>query len=609
MKFIINIFNKLKEKRAAVIAWIIFFICPAVTYYLFEFYIHNPFETTRRPVQGLNIVFFEILALLFVGIFGRIRTALMVHSGIFMVFGLANYYVLTFRGTPIMPWDIYSLSTAASVADNFDYSLQKDTILVIAGFLVLLAVESRIKYRGSRHLCKRVILTVIPFLMLFGFTKMVQNDSFVVNFGLYDKLFTPTYMHKRDGNMVAFLMEMEYLQVDKPDGYSAEKAEQLLAQYGSEQLEEAVAHPESVSRPNIIVIMNEAFSDLSVLGEFETNEDYMPFIRSLQQDEDVISGYLNVSVIGGNTATTEFEFLTGHSMAFLPQGSVAYQQYLKSEGASLPSYLKSLGYSTVAIHPYHASGWERDRVYPLLGFDEFIDLKKISTFKKVRNYVSDEACYDKIRSLNETKEDGTPLFVFNVTMQNHSGYTEEFSNFTPDVKIDGIESGQLEQYLSLLKKSDEAFRELVEYFSEQEEDTLILFFGDHQPTTYLTNPIVKNSGRDPYALTQEENLLRYKVPYLIWSNFDLKGQSVSGETSVNYLAIDVLESCGLPLPEYQSLLKEVREEYPIVTGLQIRDKDGELCIDGEKSQKEQEQDEAALLPYQTLQYYLLFDRS
>ena len=612
-----------KEKVAALRARVALAVCPVVTFYLFDLYTHNPFIDMKPKVQVLNIVFYELMALMLVGLFGRIRAALMVQSGFFMVAGLANYYVLKFRSAPIMPWDIFSLSTAASVADNFDYTPEKDTVLILFGFLILLVLESRMKVarrrkaelqaqekgrvKAGRRVAARLMLVAVPALLLYGYTGMVQNDSFILEFGLYDKLFTPTVINKRDGNIVAFLMEMEYLSVEKPEGYSAQETGEFFESLGSEELDAALADPESVDRPNIIVIMDEAFSDLAVLGELQTNEDYMPYIHSLQQEEDVISGYLNVSVLGGNTANTEFEFLTGHSMAFLPQGSVAYQQYLKTDGVSLPSYLKSLGYSTVAIHPYYADGWERDRVYPLIGFDKFLSKDDFKGAKKIRKYISDEACFDRIIELYEEKEEGEPLFVFNVTMQNHSGYDEVFANFTPDIQAEGINSKVLNQYLSLMKKTDEAFEELVVYFAEQEEDTMIVFFGDHQPTTYVSNSIVRSNGLQPDSLSLEENLLKYKVPYIIWSNFEMSGSSSGGETSVNYLSIDVLENCGLPLPEYQNYLKELREDYPIISAQQIRDAQGNLCTDEEQSEEKQEKDAEAVLPYKSLQYYLLFD--
>ncbi len=612
-----------KEKAAAIRAGIALVICPVVTFYLFDLYTHNPFIDMRPGVQLLNIVFYELTAVLLAGIFGRIRTALMVQSSAFMVIGLANYYVLKFRSAPIMPWDIYSLSTAASVADNFDYTPEKDTLLVLAGFVILLFLESRIRYKRPireavgdcgkrsvviRRLVTRLMMIVLPAALLHGYVSMIQDDSFVADFRLYDKLFTPAVMNKRDGNVVAFIMEMEYLKVEKPQDYSAGRVGEEYQSYESEAFLAALENPQELDRPNIIVIMDEAFSDLSVLGDFETNEDYMPFIRSLQKEEDVASGWLNVSVLGGNTANTEFEFLTGHSMAFLPQGSVAYQQYLKSEGVSLPAYLKSLGYSTVAIHPYYADGWERDRVYPLIGFDSFLSKDDFKVAKKVRKYISDEACFDRIIKLYEEKEKGQPLFVFNVTMQNHSGYDETFSNFTPDIEAQGIQSKALNQYLSLMKKTDEAFEKLVAYFEEQEEDTVILFFGDHQPTTYVSNPIIRSNGLKPDSLSLDENLLKYKVPYVMWSNFELSEEQevVKGETSTNYLAIDVLERCGLPLPAYQSFLKEIREQYPVITANQIRDAQGRLLEEGSEEGLKTKEKQAKDV-YQTMQYYLMFD--
>lgn len=135
-------------------------------------------------------------------------------------------------------------------------------------------------------------------------------------------------------------------------------------------------------QPNILVIMNEAFSDLSVYGDFNTTEDYMPFWRSLKKN--TVRGNLYVSVKGGNTANTEFEFLTGNTMAFLPTGSVPYQQFLNGAMPSLASQLGKLGYQTAALHPYYSTGWNRDKVYPYLGFDSEYFRDTRETFRMQR---------------------------------------------------------------------------------------------------------------------------------------------------------------------------------------------------------------------------------
>ena len=587
-----------REKVPSCIALV---VCPIITFYLFDAYTHNPFTAMNFKTQLLNMVFYELMGLLLFGIFKTVRLALMLQSGLFMIIGLINYYVVNFRSAPIMPWDIYSLQTAASVADNFSYELEREAALIVVSFCVLLVLESRFRMRVPGRWKRRSLLIAIPVILLFGYTNMLQSDHFVAEFGLYDKLFTPTAMARRDGNVVAFLMEMEYLDVENPAGYSAEDMAELYQQNAenSEGLNEALANPDSVNRPNIIVIMDEAFSDLGIMGEFETNQDYMPFIHSLQKGADnTITGYANVSVQGGNTANSEFEFLTGSTMAFLPQGSVAYQQYFMGETPNLASYLKDLGYTTIAMHPYYADGWERDRVYSLMGFDEFLSIDDFKGEEKVRKYISDEACFERIIELYEEKEEGEPLFVFNVTMQNHSGYDEEFSNFTPNITTDGISSKALSTYLSLMQKTDSALEELISYFENAEEDTIIVFFGDHQPTSYVSNPILRYNGIEPSSLTTEQNMLRYKVPYVIWSNFDMEEQQ-NQESSVNYLSLDLLNQGGLPLPPYLDYLEEIREDYPVISAIGIVDRDGNIL--------ELEDCDEALNDYRSMQYYLLFD--
>lgn len=546
-------------------------------------------------IQLLNIVLFELIMALLLFLFGKLKTALRCQTILFMIIGLANYYVLEFRSAPIMPWDILSIGTAASVANNFKYTLSKETVFVLIGFVILILLESKATLELKKDWRIRVGGVLASFALLWGFTAMLHQDSTVARFKLYDKLFTPTVMSKRDGTAVAFLMELKYIVVEKPDGYNKEDAAALLASYDTNDTESAT------HTPNIIVIMNEAFSDLSVLGDFETNEDYMPFLHSLMQEgtPNTISGHLNVSVLGGNTANTEFEFLTGNTMAFLPQGSVAYQQYVKSNDYSIATYLKSKGYDTIAMHPYNASGWDRDKVYPLLGFDTFYSLKDWVNPVKIRKYVSDQSCYDKIIELYEQKDANTPFFLFNVTMQNHSSYSEEYDNFHPDITVEGTSSKILPNYLSLIKLSDQALENLIEYFSKADEDTVIVFFGDHQPSNSVAAPVWKLNGRSGDSLTEEEEARRYKVPFIIWANYDIEAAS-NVETSANYLGSHVLRAAGLPLYDYRNYLSQLEGQYPVLTAIRAENAQGiSTPVKDVKS---------TLQDYMALQYYNIFSQ-
>ena len=339
---------------------------------------------------------------------------------------------------------------------------------------------------------------------------------------------------------------------------------------------------------------------MAALGEFECNEDYMPFIHSLQDGaENTITGTLNVSVCGGNTANSEFEFLTGSSMAFLPQGSIPYQQYIKGEIDALPSYLASLGYKTVGMHPYGASGWERDEVYPWLGFEETMFLADFVGENYIRKYVSDKSCYDEIISLYEEKNEAEPLFVFNVTMQNHGAYGDAYDNFTPDISVEGADIFSLEQYLSLMKVSDAAFEEFINYFAQEEEKTLVVFFGDHQPNDTIASPILKLNGKSVKNLSEEELKLRYEVPYVIWANYDI-AEAQNEDTSLNYLGAHVLEQAGIERIGMWAYLEELEEEYPVISSMRV--------ITSEGADTNATVENEGLQLYQSLQYYMLFEK-
>ena len=599
--FMKKVIQKIRESRLSLI---MLFIAPAATFYLLEWYTHNPFETMKTTPQVLNLIMFELLALLLFSVFGKLHVALMAETLFFAIYGLANYFVLNFRSVPIQPWDLLSIGTAASVAGNYDYTLDRQALLVVLGFLFLLILEFFCRFTLKKGTWKlRLPMAATLVVMLGAFGLMFHSDEIVEQkLRLYNKLFTPTTISYKNGTALAFVMELRYLSVDKPAGYNADTAAQELAALEEESMSEpamAGAGSDEGEFPNIIVIMDEAFSDPAILGDFTVNQDYMPFVHSLLDGaENTVSGWLNVSVLGGNTANTEFEYLTGNTMAFLPQGSIPYQQYIKGETPSLASHLAGLGYHTVAMHPYNASGWDRDTVYPAMGFSEMYFLPDFDNAAKVRNYVSDQSDFEKIVEIYENKGDN-PLFLFNVTMQNHSSYTESFDNFDPQIEVEGG-SQTLNNYLSLLSLSDAALGELISYFEEQEEDTIIVFFGDHQTTNSVIEPILKQNGKSSSTLTEEEQADRYKVPFFIWANFDIEEEN-GVETSVNYLGAKTLLAAGVPMDGYFTYLSVFSETVPVISANHVTLADGTFTNADDQSE--------LLSDYKGYQYYRLFDYS
>ncbi len=620
----------MKDKLKSIGKITLALLVPVVIFYLLEWYVHNPWKDIRFDLQLWNIFFFEMVMIILYSLIGRLHIALFIETLVFMVYGLANYFVLSFRSQPIMPWDFLSLGTAATVAGDFTYTLNKQAIIVLVCFGVLLIVifafcRNNLKktverfYTGPlKSWAFRLPAIVVALALMWGYLALLHDEEFVTKkLVMYDKLFTPTVMLQRDGTAVAFLFELQYIAVEKPQGYDREETEEILAAYETSGANGTI--PEgtltvSEETPNIIVIMDEAFSDPGILGEFETNEAYMPFVHSLLEGaENTVSGTLHVSVKGGNTANTEFEFLTGNTMAFLPEGSIPYQQYIDGELPTMASWLKELGYATQAVHPYNASGWERDTVYPLLGFEKADFNTSFPGANRVRGYISDAAAFDFIMDRYLEKEAGKPFFCFEVTMQNHSGYTTLYDNFTPNIKVEGVDSLALEQYLSLMQVTDSALEDMITFFAAQKEQTIIVFFGDHQPTDSVVAPIWSLQGKTAGTLTEEENAMRYEVPFFIWANYDIP-EETGVEISTNYLAGLVFETVGLPMPAYQNYLAALRKKIPVLTSRYMVTEEGyagsfenfdaylEEVAPGDKKAWEE-----TLLQYQRLQYYMLFD--
>ena len=581
-----------KEKLKKAASYAVLVLIPALLFYLEAYFTYRPFGRTGWRAQILNIALLELFMLVLLMAIGNAVWALRIETGFVLVTGLANYYVISFRGAQIVPWDFLSLKTAASVAGGYSYVPGAKQIVLIVLMLGLIFAERYVKIKiDRRRWIGRLVAGISSLFVIIRLTTLLWQDAYVAKWQLYPYLFTPNAMYERNGFAVTFLMDLQYLAVEKPEEYDREEVKKRLEEYNTgyswtdgSDLKEG----EDGEFPNIIVVMNEAFSDLKVLGAFETDRDYMPFVHSLQNGApNTVTGNLHVSVKGGNTANTEFEFLTGQTMAFLPAGSIPYQQYVTDELPSMASYLKRLGYTTHALHPYYATGWNRDKVYPLFGFDEFLDQNAYLASSRMRGYIDDMACTEKIIELYEKRESGRPMFLFQVTMQNHSPYTDGYQSPEGNITVSGGNSAVLEEYLTLTEKSDDAFRQLVTYFQGKEEKTVIVFFGDHQPTDSVVFPIYRLNGRE---LSEEE--IRYEVPYVIWANYEIEAES-GADTSANFLGAEVLERIKMPLSDYQNYLLNLKQEYDAISALTLTD-----------ALKEEEK----IKEYQSLQYYLLFDR-
>ena len=569
-------------------------VIPVGCFYTFETLTHQ-MSTMIELAKRLNIAFYYWLFLFVFFIAGRTSISMAICVSAIAAIGVGNYFVVMFRSNPIVPWDIYSFETAMSVADNYVFSVDWALAEHIAMFILMLIVGVRTNIRLNKKIL-RPILTVAMCIPAYFYISYLWQDNLERNTGLNDTLFNAKYMHSKDGFFVSFILDIHFLQIEEPKNYSDEYALSLL----NEQEVEKVETPEEL--PDIIAIMDETFSDPAVLGDFETNKDYMPFVHSILRGEvaNTISGYTDVSVLGGNTANSEFEFLTGNSMAFFPNGSVPYLQYIRDGISTIVPQLEEYGYTTYGTHPYRAKGWNREFIYDLMGFDYRYFQGSFPFEDKLRNYVSDEADFKSILEWRNNTEG--PFFMFNVTMQNHSNYGGDFDNFDPQIvaKFKNTFSNKyLNKYLSLMYETDQDVASLLSELSQSDRKTIVVFWGDHQPNDYVVRPIYKEYGLDFDNQTYEQQQQRQKTPFFIWANYDIQEQT-NVEISLNYLNILLFETAGLQLDEYQTFRKNLWQgQIPMMNAVGYRNDDGDLVEYDDAPEEIQN----LLNEYQNIQYY------
>lgn len=549
--------NQFNEKFSNIHITISFFSTPFILLFLVELFDNNLIYKMNIKIVFINYLCILALYLFLYVITNRINIALIIGNVISYFVGLIYYYVLLFRGSPVLPADFYAITTAGSVIKNYKFKINllilSTLFLMILICIVCKNLKENFKTIKTKKILKITTVTSITFFVITG-NSLFSKAGAVLN------LYNQRVGYEANGVIVNFLINIKYLKIEKPENYSLEKVNSIISQMKPSN---KTVDNDTVksNHPNIIVIMNESFSDLSIISSFKTNEDYMPFIHNL--NKNVIKGNLFVSTFGGGTSTTEWEFLTGNSMAFIPSGGVPYQQYIHIPSNSLARTLKGLHYNTIALHPNIGSAWNRDKAYPLLGFDNFITYEKFKNPELVRgSYVSDLDDYKKVIKIYEEKQKDSRVFIFNTTIQNHGGYQTDNSIFKDSVYLTNQSYSDVNEYLSLIKKSDEAFGELVKYFSSQNEPTIVLMFGDHLPSLDVSfyEKLYKKSLD---SLTLKETQKQYTVPFLIWANYDIKQKYVE-KISTNYLSTLLLDIANLPLTKYDVFLQSMYNRLPVI---------------------------------------------
>jgi phosphoglycerol transferase MdoB-like AlkP superfamily enzyme len=351
-------------------------------------------------------------------------------------------------------------------------------------------------------------------------------------------------------------------------------------------------------KPDIIIVMSESFWDPTKLPGVTITPDPIPTVRELR------SGSMFSPEFGGMTANIEFEALTGFSNAFLPYGSIPYQQYVRRRLPSLATFLKDEGYVTKALHPFGPWFWNRDAVYKAFGFDRFLSEDKLPPLKKRGLLASDTAFTEEIiRQADMMKQ---PFFFFAVTLQGHGPYPPNRypdASHKVDARISEWAKGSTLSYAEGIADADAGLKQLIDWASKRQRKTVIAFFGDHLPplgpvyveTGFMKEPVA--SRRAPVGEMSRE----HETPLVIWSN---RGGTVKdiGAVSPAFVPLHVLRSAGIKHPYYTGFLGRMRNQFRVIDRNMLIGTDGEAFPDWARKKEI----DPAISNFRLLQYDMMF---
>ena len=522
----------------------------------------------------LNALTAFCLTLILFAMLGRWWLSTALSGAVFTIIALINYYTRDLHGSALMPQDILNLGTAAEVMGSYTLKITHDVIKIALLFLPILAiafVQRRLckgapkraswPARGVRVAGSSLCVFLVMFFGYFGPVTIKPKTTY--GWAWQNTYYTYGYL--------AGTIEATSLMADpiiEPEGYSDAAAVEAFAK--ADGYTGPATAETAQDYPDVVLILSESFYDFDLVTDLQADTDIMPVTKNLPNS---VYGHTISPHVGGGTNLTEYEMLTSNSLILMP--SITPFNWLNLYNAnSVVSYLKGLGYSTMAAHPYTNSNYQRDSAWLALGFDEthFEDDFPTQDRYGDRPYQTDSATYKDWEKLYEAMPEDKPRFSFLVSIQSHGDY--DMNDASLDIVHAATDYGEydelMDEYLSCIKMTDAAVQELCDYFTAQYEKTgrkvIVAMAGDHAPSfvTHVADP--------SFAAGNDLELLQRSTPFFIWANYPLEHTDAAVSTTDPLNRMDMvmltptlLQQAGLPLSDYYKYLLEMKQNTPVVT--------------------------------------------
>ncbi len=541
----------------------------------------------------LGYVMYAVPFLLGAVVLKRPKIWFIIVEVLFAFYSVMQYYITSFRGAPIKFTDLQNLRSALDVKSEYHFFISYTIAAVLLQTAAVIFLTAVTKLETEHHKPRLVTLgscgiAVLGFLLLSSPTYDwgIRNRVICLNFsGAED-----SQTSREVGSLLMFYYDGVYNHVKVPEGYSTEKAEEIIDRYTQKEPEKKT--------PVIIGILNESFADYNHVAPITTNKDYLYNWHKLQSE--AVTGYVTVSPYGGYTCNSEYEFLTGNTMHFLPLGSAVYTNYLDSKQDSIVSAFNKMNYQTVSFTPCNEVLWNIGDAYEYLGFrtkyfKSNIGIDESFTYN---DEPADQAIYDKLYEVVDKRNKDQGMFVWITTMQNHAPYNEDIPG---GLELTSHDNMYAERYLNSICLADKALGDLIDHYRDYDEEVVIVMFGDHYP--HIEGWADELYGKSLADMDTEEYSKLHQTPFIIWSNRSSKAETIEN-ISLNYLSNEMFKMAGLPLTPVQQELEHIRESLPIVSAFCTRSSDGAWHRTGDELGSYSD----ILNEYATMQYYRMFDK-
>ncbi len=517
-------------------------------------------STSRPGLVAVGIVF---LILAFAdAIIGKAYQSTLVAGPLLLLPAFFSGQKQLFLSDPLFPSDllfgrqIMQLMPAMVAAEPMKaIGLAVGGIAFVVAFIALIWKSRKVFPR--LNLAGRGVRLAVSFPLLAGFISLMDPMAFSAfrdRLNIVPMMWDQTENYRHNGFLLAFAFNVPMANVAAPDGYSNVAITDI-------QTDRLPASFFSGRQADVIVVMSESLWDPTRMTSVRYSADPMPVIRASQ------SGNVFSPEFGGMTANVEFEALTGFTNAFLPYGSIPYQQYIRRPVPSLATFFESKGYVTKAFHPFQSWFWNRQNVYQSLGFQQFHSEENMPVMDKRGIFASDDALTRYIIKQADNTE--KPFFFFAVTLQGHGPY-ERNRYVKNTIGVDAptlsdASASALATYTQGVKEADQSLKALMDWAKKRRRETIIVLFGDHLPplnevyteSGYMANVV---ATRKASVTTMKRE---HETPLVVWSS--KRGvQKDIGSVSPSQLPYYIVRMAGYRHPYYTGMLGRVSERYSVI---------------------------------------------